>query len=269
MAQPVGNDTSSCLQSLMSTSGFAHSRYKKAKPTATNEANITAIPKISRGRLPYLSMRHTVTNVAINLTKPTPKDAKAAVLLNPASLNMLGAKYRTLGCPVTCCKVTRPQPMINGFGKLKASDHLAGVVPTLFRASCNRLCNSVSTSALDTPLRKNCSDARASSANTWDRDCTRVGCCPSCAARRANQRGERGIDNKPKNMMTDNTAPKLMIHLQLNPAPASAAPTPNPAQMPQTIMASLADTKDPRMDGGLISAMYVGAACIAKPMPSP
>mmetsp|Transcript_15902 Transcript_15902/g.38496 ORF Transcript_15902/g.38496 Transcript_15902/m.38496 type:complete len:207 (+) Transcript_15902:569-1189(+) len=165
MAHPVGSETSSCLQSLMSTLGCEHSRYKNAKPTATNDANITAIPKMSRGRRPYLSMRHTVTSVAINLTKPTPKEAKAAVLLNPASLKMLGAKYSTLGCPVTCCNVTSPQPMTKGFGKLKASDHFAGAVPTLLRASCSRLCNSVSTSALDTPFRKNCREARASSAN--------------------------------------------------------------------------------------------------------
>ena len=42
-----------------------------------------------------------------------------------------------------------------------------------------------------------------------------------------------------------------------------------PSMMPPTMNPSLRDISKPRTDGGEVSAMYIGAACMAKPIPKP
>mmetsp|Transcript_26643 Transcript_26643/g.80302 ORF Transcript_26643/g.80302 Transcript_26643/m.80302 type:complete len:219 (+) Transcript_26643:378-1034(+) len=208
-AHPRGKVTSASLQSARLTPGAWHSRKTKAVPMRAKAQAIIEIPTKRSNRLPYWSTRHTVKSVANNFTKPTPTEESAAADPKPADLNMFVAKYNTEGCPVTCCRNTRPHPITNGRGYRKESVHLATSVPMDPAISWRMTSNSWSTSQAGVPARKNPSALRASSSGPGAPPAS-----PSRTARSTRYRGDCGMKVMPTACTSANAAETTTMRRQ-------------------------------------------------------
>mmetsp|Transcript_31317 Transcript_31317/g.71497 ORF Transcript_31317/g.71497 Transcript_31317/m.71497 type:complete len:100 (+) Transcript_31317:450-749(+) len=92
MAQTFGSEILSSSQSVTLTPGLSQDRYRNAVAMTAKATHIIDMPMKSRGRLPNLSTRQTVINVASNFTNPTSTVDAEARPPNPADLKMLVAK---------------------------------------------------------------------------------------------------------------------------------------------------------------------------------
>mmetsp|Transcript_68712 Transcript_68712/g.213329 ORF Transcript_68712/g.213329 Transcript_68712/m.213329 type:complete len:267 (+) Transcript_68712:591-1391(+) len=266
MAQPFGRPTSEALHCATLTPGVRHSRKRKATLRTVRAAAIMLMPTKSSSRRPYWSTRQTVKSVARSFTKPTPVEESAAEEPKPADLKMLVAKYSTEGWPVTCCRKTRPQPMHRGRGYLKASVHFAAWVPTVSAMSARMAWSSPATSAGEAAARKKtrAAEARCMSSSSPPRR------PPSRMALSTRNLGDWGMKAMPTSMTSAKAAEtRTMKRQPMVFVDEKTKPMKKPRKMPRTTTASLAETSVPRTSAGEISAMYTGAACMAKPMPRP
>ena len=83
------------------------------------------------------------------------------------------------------------------------------------------------------------------------------------------QRGESGRRDMPNISTAAGTAAVDSKLLHPSSWPKMTYEPRYPSMMPPTMKPSLRDISNPRTDGGAVSAMYIGAACMAKPIPKP